>query len=129
MKPALLCVYVCVCARARSVRCLLVTANVPSSKILVILTIVLLGSSETSVLTSVMRCNFPEDGILHSQCRGNLTSGKYVSYLRRIACDGKSPKLSGPEVFVSSSGLLLTVSADNKNGITTYGQCLSVQAA
>jgi hypothetical protein len=50
----------------RTMRRLLVSANVPRSPILVTLMMGALRSTETSVLTRVTRSNIPEDSNLHS---------------------------------------------------------------
>jgi hypothetical protein len=70
-----------------SVLQLLVTANVPSSPILVTLMIEAICFSETSILTRFI-CHIPEDGIPYSHRRENLKIYKcllcglyYISYL------------------------------------------------
>jgi hypothetical protein len=61
-------------ATRRSVRWLLVTADVPSPQKLVTLIMEALISFETSVLTRVIRRNIPVDAILHSHRREYLKS-------------------------------------------------------
>jgi hypothetical protein len=66
-----------------SMRQLLVTANVPSQPILVILIMEALHSSETSVLISTTWHNIPEDGILERQ---HFTRGKLSKLDKWVGC-------------------------------------------
>jgi hypothetical protein len=63
---------------------LLVTANVPSSLILVTLMMEVLRSSETSVLTRATWRNAPENDILYSHHRENLRSYKMLHVVGRF---------------------------------------------
>jgi hypothetical protein len=70
----------------RSVRRLLVTANVVrSSTVLVTLIMWALRSSETSVLTRTTWRNSPEDGIIHGHRHESLKSDVLMTVIRNRA--------------------------------------------
>jgi hypothetical protein len=69
---------------------LLVTANAPSSLILVTPMMEAVRSSKTSVLTRPTQHNIPEDGIPHSHCHENPKSYNFSffhgNYLQTFEC-------------------------------------------
>jgi hypothetical protein len=70
----------------RSMRQLLVIANVLSSPVHITLMMKALCSSEMSLLSRATRRNIPGDSIYHSHCRENLKSYTYTVIFERNAC-------------------------------------------
>jgi hypothetical protein len=67
------------------VRRLIVTSNVvPSSTILVTLMMEAISSSETSVLTRIIRRNIPEDNILNNLTRLSNKPQRYAELMKRL---------------------------------------------
>jgi hypothetical protein len=66
-------------------RLLVAASVVPSSSIFVSLLMEMLSSPETAILTRVKRRNIPEDDILHSLRRENISS--YVLKLVEVLFD------------------------------------------
>jgi hypothetical protein len=84
----------------RSVFRLLVTANVPSSPILVTVMMEVLRSSETSVLITASQRNIPEGGLLHSHSHESLKL-IYVQTLLGNNCLHGNFNLYSPDVSFS----------------------------
>jgi hypothetical protein len=119
----------------RSVRRLLVTANVPSSPIHVILMKETLNSSETSVLTTATRRSISEDAILQAVFM-MVTSPKNTS-LKRMPSYGMlcrvafvrtrvSEKHSASIIRVTRNGELRTTLAVTSNRTNTSSQRASI---
>jgi hypothetical protein len=101
----------------RSVRRFLVTANVPSSPILVTLMMEAIRSFETLALTRATRRNIPEGAILHSHRREHLKS-----YIPILPC-------YLPYLFIifhsyMGAGVLRPVGRANINHWTQHSRCL-----
>jgi hypothetical protein len=101
-------------------RRLLVTANIPSSPILVTLMMEALISSETSVLTRATRRNVQEDSILHSHRRKTLISYTTLLFPRLGLKPGPLNEMQEYRIFSCGVTSVCTAELQNREPVRVY---------